>query len=238
MPRFDLRQDDDTLKPLAPFQVLAVMCCPTDRIRRERMLAHIQAGTAVAVPRRQALSGQDFRSEVRLSALKGVVAGGLLLSRLQLHLNSYRFSLDRAMLLVRSLLPAWEKRYGGSWPQDANLRQWPHSRRKMLDAYDWFRPVAHLWAGLIYGGQYERQDIWPGSLQTLPVFLSYAEAILELAVRVPTPRREQRFALTPTEVWKFVIPQRLIVHRKLEALPLNEEQLQILNEQEGRKLLI
>ena len=30
MPRFDLREDEDTLEPLAPFQVLAVMCYPND----------------------------------------------------------------------------------------------------------------------------------------------------------------------------------------------------------------
>ena len=238
MPRFNLRQKDETFKPLAPFQVLAVMCCPNDRIRREKMMAHIKVGTGTAVPRRRPLSSDEYRSEVRISALKGVVAGGLLLSRLQLHLNSYRFSLDQAILLARSLLPSWETRFGGSWPRDADLRQWPRSRRKMLDAYDEFRPVAHLWAGLIYGGQHERQDIWPGSVQLLPVFLSYAEAILELASEVPTPRREQRFALTPKEVWRFIIPQRLIVDRKLEALPLKEEQLQILNEQEGHKSLI
>ena len=95
MPRFNLRQKDETFKPLAPFQVLAVMCCPNDRIRREKMMAHIKVGTGTAVPRRRPLSSDEYRSEVKISALKGVVAGGLLLSRLQLHLNSYRFGLDR-----------------------------------------------------------------------------------------------------------------------------------------------
>ncbi len=231
MPRFDLRQADETLKPLAPFQVLAVMCCPMDRIRRERMVGDIQATSGTAVPRRQPFSSDEFRREVRLSSLKAFVAGGLLLTRLQLHLNGYRFSLARAMPLVRALLPDWEPPYGGTWPKDASTRQWPHSRRKMLAAYDEYRSVAHLWAALIHGGQCERADIWPGSPETLPAFLSYAEAILELAFQVPTPRREQRFVLTPTEVWKFVIPQKLIMHRTLEALPLNEEQLQVLNEQ-------
>jgi hypothetical protein len=83
---------------------------------------------------------------------------------------------------------------------------------------------------LIYGGEHEREDIWPGSLKTLPVFLSYAEAILELAFQMPTPRREKRFALTPEEVWRFAVPQRLTVHRKLQGLPLHEEQLRVLNE--------
>src|SRR4029078_5594544 len=107
MPRFDLRRDDETLKPLAAFHVLAVMCCPTDRIRRDKMMAHIQAGRGVARPRRHPLSSDEYRSEVRLGALKGVVAGGLLVTRLQLHLNGYRFSLARAMPLVRTRLREW-----------------------------------------------------------------------------------------------------------------------------------
>ena len=230
MPRFDLCQDNETLKPLAPFQVLAVMCCPTDRVRREKMMAHIQAGTGVARPRRHPLSGEEYRSEVRLGALKGVVAGGLLVTRLQLQLNGYRFSLARAMPLVRALLPAWQPPYGGTWPKDASTRQWPHSRRKMLAAYDEYRSAAHLWAALIYSGQSQREDIWPNSVETVPILLSYAEAILEIASRLPSPHRDQRFALTRSEVWSFIIPQKLVLHRTLGALPLNAEQRQILNE--------
>jgi hypothetical protein len=238
MPRFDLRQDHDTLKPLAPFQVLAVMCCPTDRIRREKMIGDIQATSGMTVPRRQPFSSDEFRKEVRLSSLKAAVAGGLLLTRLQLHLNGHPFSLARAMPLVRALLPNWEQRYGGTWPKDASTRQWPHSRRKMLAAYNEYRSVAHLWAALIHGGQHERKDIWPGSVETVPILLSYAEALLEIASRLPSPRRDQRFALTHSELWRFTIPQNLVMHRTLEALPLNEEQLRILNEQEGHKPLI
>lgn len=235
MPIFDLRQNEDSFKSLAPFQVLSVMCYPNDRVRRERMIAHIQAGTGGVTPRRQPLSGEEYRSEVRLAALRGNVAGSLLLSRLQLHLCGRHFSLDRAMRLARSLLPGWQQPSGGSWPRDASLHQWPHSRRKMLDAYDEFRPVAHLWAGLLYGGQQERHDIWPGSLQTLPVFLAYSESILQLAFQVPTPRREQRFVLTPREAWRFVIPENVVLRKTLQGLPLNEEQLRVLNECGGRK---
>jgi hypothetical protein len=131
MPRFDLRQDDETLKPLAPFQMLAVMCCPTDRIRRERMMGDIEATSGTAVPRRKSFTSEEFRREVRLSSLKAVIAGGLLLTRLQLHLNGYRFSLASAIPLVRALLPDWQPPSGGTWPKDASTRQWPHSRRKM-----------------------------------------------------------------------------------------------------------
>ena len=49
----------------------------------------------------------------------------------------------------------------------------------MLQAYNEFRSVAHFWGALLYGQQHDRQDIWPGALETLPTFLAYAEAILE-----------------------------------------------------------
>jgi hypothetical protein len=57
MPRFDLRQNDGTLHPLAPFKVLAVMCHPKNRIQREKMLGNIQQETGVS----------RFRRELRLA---------------------------------------------------------------------------------------------------------------------------------------------------------------------------
>jgi hypothetical protein len=50
MPLFDLRQDDGTLDPLAPFNVLAVMSHPNDRIRREKMLGIVQQETGKGKP--------------------------------------------------------------------------------------------------------------------------------------------------------------------------------------------
>jgi hypothetical protein len=82
---FDLRLDEDTFDPLAPFKVLAVLCHPRDRSARERMLAHVHAGTGVGRPRRRALDRDEFHSEVRQNALRAGVAGSLLLTRLQLH---------------------------------------------------------------------------------------------------------------------------------------------------------
>jgi hypothetical protein len=136
---------------------------------------------------------------------------------------------------VRALLPDWETRYGGTWPKDTRTRQWVRSRRKMLAAYDEHRSVAHLWAALIHGGQHQREDIWPGSVGTLPILLSYAESILNIASRLPSPHRHRRFALTRSDVWTFIIPQKLVVDRTLEALPLNGEQRRILNEHQAPK---
>ena len=87
-----------------------------------------------------------------------------------------------------------------------------------------------------YSEQWDRPDIWPGSLDTLPTFLAYAERIRDMCCVVPSPSRDRRFAVTRSEVWSFTIPQRL-APVKLLTLPLNEEQLAILNEQEATKLL-
>jgi hypothetical protein len=60
MPRFDLCQKDGTLDPLAPFKVLTVMCCPNNRIRREKMLGTIQKETKEGKPRRRPLTSPEF----------------------------------------------------------------------------------------------------------------------------------------------------------------------------------
>ena len=64
MPRFDLRQDEGTLDPLAIFKVLAVMCHPNDRIQREKMLGIIEKETGVARPRRHPVTAEAFMQEV------------------------------------------------------------------------------------------------------------------------------------------------------------------------------
>ena len=80
MPRFDLRQDDGTLDPLAPFKVLTVMCHPQNRIQREKMLGNIQKETGEGKPRRHPLTSEEFISEVRRIDRRAAIAGGLLLT--------------------------------------------------------------------------------------------------------------------------------------------------------------
>lgn len=93
MPFFNLHQDDETFKALAPFQVLAVMCHPNSPLSRERMLADIQRGTGQGKPRRRPFSSEEFRAEVRRLSPRASVAGGLLLTMIQLDANGYRGSL-------------------------------------------------------------------------------------------------------------------------------------------------
>jgi hypothetical protein len=237
MPRFDLRQDDGVLDPLATFKVLAVMCHPNDRTKREKMLGSIQKETGVARPRRRPVTAEAFMQEVRLTSRRAAVAGSLLLTMLQLHHSGRRPSLNQAILLVTALLPEWQQPQSPYWSEICHFEHRPRSKTTMLQAYNQFRTVAHFWGALLHGQEHDRQDIWPGSPQTLPTFLSYAEAILELACALPSFANDRRPAHTCSEAWSFIFPGQ-IESPTLLGLPLTEQQVAILNEQERRNALI
>jgi hypothetical protein len=227
MPRFDLRQNDGTLHPLAHFKVLAVMCHPKNRIQREKMLGNIQHETGVSRPRRHPMTGDEFRKEVRLTSRRAGVAGGLLLTMLQLHHNGRPSSINQAMPLVTSLLPEWLQPQGPYWSKTSHYEHRPYSRTNMLRALNHFRPVAHFWAAMAYGLQSDRQDISPGALETLPTFLAYGEAILRLLSTLPSLARDRRFAITRSEAWSFTLNEP-VATLKLTVSPLSPEQLAIL----------
>ena len=75
---------------------------------------------------------------------------------------------------------------------------------------------------MLHSEQLNRQEIWRDSLNTLPTFLAYAEAMLDLAYRLPSFSRGQRFA-SRSGSWRFAIPS--IGRITLHALPLTDEQL-------------
>ena len=100
----------------------------------------------------------------------------------------------------------------------------------MLEAYNKYRSAAHLWAAMLHGQQHNRQDIWPGSPESLPTFIGYAEGILDLACRIPSLARGRRFAMRRSEAWRFTIPG--IKPDALDISPLDDAQLAILNDQE------
>jgi hypothetical protein len=194
------------------------------------MIGHIQASTGTAFARRRPLTGEAFDTSVKLSSFSARLAGGLLLTRLQLAGGEYESNLNCALPLVREqLLDGKHPGYTGlnqnnSWSVD-HRREPAVSNRKLREAYKKFLPVAHLWATLVYSGQHGRVDIWPGSNEWLPTFLAFADSILEMASALPEPNREHRFALTRQEAWTFVIPRHLCQHRPLLALPLDDLQL-------------
>jgi hypothetical protein len=237
MPRFDLRQDDGTIDPLAPFKVLTVMCHPNNRIRRERMLGNIEKGTGVARPRREPVTNEAFLLEVRHAARRAAVAGSLLLTTVQLHDSRRRASLNQAIPLVTAFLPKWQQPQSPYWSKICHFEHRPRSKTTMLQAYNEFRSVVHFWGALLHGQQHDRQDIWPGSLKTLPRFLAYAEAVLELACAVPSFAGNRAFAASRSEAWSFILPGQ-VDRVQLLPLPLNEEQIAILNEQAQRNALI
>jgi hypothetical protein len=223
MPLFNLRHDDGTLDPLAPFKVLTVMCHPNNRINREKMLGSIQQETGQGKPRRRPLTSEEFIDEVRRVGTRAGVAGGLLLTMVQLQSSDRNPSLNHAIPLVAALLPKWKQPEGPYWSKDCHVRHHPHSRGNVLRAFNEFRSVAHFWAALLHSQQHNRQDIWPGSLDTLATFLARAEAILDLACHLPSFSRGQRFAMSRSGAWRFTIQD--IQRITLDVLPLTDEQL-------------
>jgi hypothetical protein len=229
VPKFNLR-DGEVLTPLAAYKVLAVMCHPDNVTQRERMIGYVRVNSDVGGPtRRRPLSKVEFDSDVHTFPRKAVVAGSLLLTKLQLSLNGHPFSLNRTIPLVRALLPKWIHPYcDSSWPRNSMSRQWPRSRRGMLEAWHQFRPVAHLWAALIHVAQHhDSLENWRWGHQ-LPEFLAFADTILDMAASLPSFERGQRLTLNRDEAWTFVLPERLILKKTLQGLPLQEQQLAVL----------
>jgi hypothetical protein len=237
MPRFNLLQDDGTLDPLAPFKVLAIMCHPNNLKRREEMLALLHSETGHGRPRRSSLTEEAFQREVKLTSPLGIVAGSILLTRLQLHQQGLRYSLNQALPLISALLPKWEQPEGYDWSRDVHVGHHPHNLRKMRQTYSQFKSVTHMWAALIHGGQHDRKDICPESLETLPTFLAYANCILDMDRTLPSPARDRRHSVTRSKAWVFTIPEDLTKTVTLEALTLHEKQRCILNEHKDRKAL-
>jgi hypothetical protein len=230
MPSFDLKDQSGRLHPLAPFKVLAVMCQPTDRKMRERMLAPVQRETGTQTPRAAGLSQDQFMREVQLRANRAGLAGGLLLTLLQLRENGCRYSLNRAIPLITPLLERWDQPIAPAWTPDSHVAHRPHSRRKVLATFKDFLSVAHLWAALIHGGQHQRPDIWPGSNETLPRFIAYAETFALRGSRLVWPGHDRRFTLDPRKIWKAQIPEYLRETCDLQALPLTDAQRAVLNQ--------
>jgi hypothetical protein len=230
MPTFDLRDQSGGLHALAPFKVLAVMCQPSDRKMREHMLAAIQRETGAGIPRASGFSDDQFMREVQLRGNRAGLAGGLLLTLLQLQENGLRHSLNRAIPLITPLLERWEQPQARAWTPDSHVAHRPHSRRKVLDAFNDYLSVAHFWAALIHGGQNQRPDIWPGSNETLPCFLAYAEAFALQGGRLKWPGRARRYTLDRQKIWRFHVPENLRETCDLQALLLTDAQRAIFNE--------
>ncbi len=224
MPIRDLRHPEDNLDPLAPFIVLSVMCCPRteDRRDRERMLSTIRAGTGVGKPRAAIMDNIEFMRELSRHAPRAGMAGGLFLTFLQLHALGEPCSLNAAIEQSRHLPDRWWEKLWPVFEPDTALTHMPHSRRKMLDAFNRYLPGAHLWAALLFGFQNNRPDVFPDSNEHLPTFLTYAHAFAAMAERVPFGGRDRRVLLPRDTAWQFTLPDDLMQTIELEAQPLGQ----------------
>ncbi len=70
----------------------------------------------------------------------------------------------------------------------------------------------------------------PGSNETLPRFLAYAEAFALRGNRLVWPGHDRRFTLDPRKIWKAQIPEYLRETCDLQALPLTDAQRAVLNQ--------
>lgn len=230
MPFIDLISPAHGLDPLAPFKVLAVMCHPGDHKMRERMLASIQRGTRHGVPRRAALEEERFLQEVGLRSKRAILAGGLLLTLIQLQENGLSSSLNRAIALMRPLLESWEQPIGPEWSSTVHADHTPTSRRKILRAFNEYLVVAHLWAAHFHAYHSGRTDIWPGSNQTLPRFMAHAEYFADKGANLRWAGQDRRMTLLRRAIWRFGLPERLRETCDLVALPLTPEQRSIFDD--------
>jgi hypothetical protein len=222
------------LDALAAFRVLALMCHPTDLGARRRMLALLHRETGYGTQRVKALDSATFMLTVERHARRAMLAGGLVLTMIQLQHNGETCSVETALALMLPHLPRWEQRSGPEWSSDLDAHHTPHSRRKVLDAFHSHRAVSHLWGALMHIQQHAQDE--PNSDETLALFLAYAEAIAELGASVPWRGNDGPFLLSGKRLWHLVIPVHLRVARPLTALPFTDEQRQLLTRNAAKAL--
>lgn len=217
MPSRDLRAPDNRLVSLAPFIVLGVMCHPRDATARKRMLSTVRKQTGQGKVRVSIMSAPEFLAEVRLHAPRGFAAGFLIMTYLQMHQLNMRASLNAAIIHAHRVLPGWQQLCAPLWSADGHVGHIPTSRRRLLAAFNDYLPATHLWAALLHGLQHGRADIAPDQSSTLPTFLGYADAFLELGSQAPWAGRDRRTVLTRQDAWRFDLPDSLRVEAEISA---------------------
>lgn len=223
MPFRDLRTFDNQIDPLAPFMVLAIMCHPQpeEGTQRDQMLSTLRHQTGKGKVRRGILSTEEYLSNTSRYAARGFVVGSLFLTYLQLSELGEHASLNRAISNVRYYPPRWSDHLWPVWDAKAVHMHMPHSRRKMLEAFHHYLPVAHLWAALLHGYQNEPNDISPESLTTLPTFLAYADRFLQLANQTQWAGLDRKVLLPGSLAWRFGLPARFAQSITLEVAPIS-----------------
>ena len=227
MPRKDLRQDQTDLHPLAPFQVLAVMCHPADPWAQKAMIAKFEVETGAGQAKRPKRSDNDVKQQVTEMAHRGNVAGDVLLYLIQLNAHHPPASVNKAAFLVDAALPPWKQPGDHAWRDRQDLDHTSLHRPRMLDAIRDFLPVSHLWAALILG-QLTEDRFGPNSNETMVQFLGTAMALAKHGAGILWRGKDRRVVLPSDVIWRFTLPRTLRQNLNVTIPPLNPSQLEVL----------
>jgi hypothetical protein len=222
-------------QPHAVFLVLAAMCSPQKTARSAYFFRTIrrQIARGISCPKENA----RLWRELELASPRGAIAGSILLHLIQLSQNRAHPTLENAIRLVRPQLRPWFQEMAPYWHRDLHLGHSPTPRRRIQAIFHEYRPVSHLWAALIHSEQHERKDTWPSSLETLPGFLSYASAFMELGLRLRFRAVGHEPFLDAQTVVRFRVPDRSLHPTRLVAYRLESMQQSFLSEQHARSPL-
>ena len=229
MPVFDLRQRNNQLQldRLSAFKTLAVMCYPTERANRERMIGFFQKEMGGSIPRRSPFSNEAIANELKLHNMRGSQTGSLLLTMVQLRLNGYEPSLRLAIELQKIGLPIWSNLTAPEWKADSHLDHLPHSREIIMINARNYRSVAHLWAAHVHSIQAQvapRQDdlpSWPDSHDGFVRFLGYAEVFWNYeASAKPSRGNTTGSFFGSADRWNMHLPNHMNVRPKIKPLPI------------------
>jgi hypothetical protein len=171
-------------------------------------------------------------------APKAGLAGSLLMTELQLERRAPPATLNTAIAITQPWLPKWDQPVAHNWSATSHLGHIPTGRPQMLEAFETYRSVAHLWAALLHAQQHQRTDLWPDRPETIPAFVGVADFFLELGCRLPWYGTDRRWTLARNEAWRFALPERLRNRPSLEPLPLSAQQQQAFDDLKSRKSLI
>jgi hypothetical protein len=225
VPPIDLRDTSDPAKldPLALFKMRSVMLFPEAPLEREKFMAMIASETGVGKPRRSPFSPDEAVEKEKLQRRRGVEAGFLVLTCIQLHQNGLRPSFNNAVKILQHALPIWTSCDQMNYHKADHSRHLPRARRYLQSISTQYRRVAHLWAAYVHADQHKRRDILPESNETLPTFLGYAEAIAAMYRDLPIQRHDQRPLNRYAKRWRFKIPPDLVIRPSLRAEPLPDD---------------
>ncbi|MCP4182428.1 MAG: hypothetical protein GY761_03810 [Hyphomicrobiales bacterium] len=230
MPTLELRDRSnlESLDPLAHFKLLSVMFYPKSKSDRQKMMSTIQREAGINKTRVGPLTEIESEYVQKSRTSRGILAGSILMTRAQLHLNGLPSNQKNAIAITQYLLPDWiENQTAKEW--DDYLRNHiPRSPGKIADYLSDFKSVAHLWAALLHEQQNEREDILPISNDRIPVFLGYADEFDRLFDSIPIRQSVEMNKFQKKEKWSFKLPDGMKIRQELVAEPFPDELLNLI----------